>query len=104
MKMYEARGREADDLRGIVSEAIASVLAPEITIVDPTEEEWARIGEELRLQAVEPVFSTRDEGWFQQGLAVEQLLRRQGLDSGTGDEISLEELDALLASERSRNS
>jgi len=105
---YEAKGPEANDLRNVVSEALADFLAPEVTIVnlemEEVEKEWSRIGEEFQLQT-EPVigFNPEDELFFAQGIQIEHLLRRQGLDSSTGEEISPADLDALLASERSRD-
>ncbi len=80
-------GREAAEFRAMADEAIASaLLAPEITVVDETE----------------MVFSARDEAWFAQGAVVERTLHRQGLNSGTGEEISSDELAALSAAECSR--
>ena len=77
-------GREADELRAMASEAIANALASEVVVEEPA------------------IFSDRDEAWFAQGAVVERTLHRQGLNSGTGEEISSDELAALSAAECSR--
>lgn len=88
---YAASGPEADELRQIVAEAVDNHLAPRVEISEEEDEFLLASG-----------FTPQEVGYFKQGIAVEQLLHRQGVDSGTGEEISLDELEAMLASERSR--
>lgn len=91
-------------------EAIDAALEPEIEIVEGNDEEpedeaevdiiIAAFREELDVAA--PDWTAIDEAWFSAGLEVERLLRRQGMDSSTGDELDVKELAALVASENSR--
>lgn len=80
---YDPSGPEIDELRTMADEAVAKTLAPEIEVID------TQINE-------------RDMEWFDRGVEIEQLLRRQGMDSSTGDEIDPADLEAFRASECSR--